>query len=66
MSTDKVRHLPSYDELPTFDGFPGCAWEVWGKGDQLGTVNLLTNEVVRRAAKEEIQLRIAYDARRWG
>ena len=52
MSTDKIRNLPSFDELPTFDGFPGCAWEVWGKGDQLGTVNLLTEEVVKEASKE--------------
>ena len=29
---------------------------MWGKGDQLGTVNLLTDEVVARAAKEEIRL----------
>ncbi|KIJ31836.1 hypothetical protein M422DRAFT_185389 [Sphaerobolus stellatus SS14] len=47
--------LPSFDKLPSFGGLPGCAWEVWGKGDELGTVNLLTDEVVARAAKEEIQ-----------
>jgi len=35
--------------------YAGCAWEVWGRGDQLGTVNLLTDEVVARAAKEEIR-----------
>jgi hypothetical protein len=34
---------------------PGCAWDVWGKGDELGTVNLLTDEVIQRAANEEIQ-----------
>ncbi|THH29216.1 hypothetical protein EUX98_g4968 [Antrodiella citrinella] len=44
--------LPSFDELPAFDGFTGCAWGVWGKDDQLGTINLLTEEVVRNAAQE--------------
>ena len=47
--------LPSFKELPYFHELPGCAWELWGKDDQLGTVNLLTNEVVRRAASEEIK-----------
>ncbi|KAI0823831.1 hypothetical protein BC628DRAFT_1420576 [Trametes gibbosa] len=46
------RQLPSYDELPAFKDFSGCAWEVWGKDDQLGTINLLTDEVVKEAAKE--------------
>lgn len=46
--------LPTFDELPAFKNFPGCAWDVWGPDDQLGTVNLLTEEVVQRAAREEI------------
>ena len=44
--------LPSFDELPSFRNFPGCAWDVWGTDDELGTINLLTEEVVREAAKE--------------
>ncbi|PIL33200.1 hypothetical protein GSI_04650 [Ganoderma sinense ZZ0214-1] len=44
--------LPKFDELPPFKEFAGCAWEVWGKDDELGTVNLLTPEVVKEAAKE--------------
>ncbi|KAI0738090.1 hypothetical protein C8Q80DRAFT_1222716 [Daedaleopsis nitida] len=44
--------LPTFDELPDFKDFKGCAWEVWGKDDQLGTVNLLTAEVVKEASKE--------------
>ncbi|RDX47364.1 hypothetical protein OH76DRAFT_1405974 [Lentinus brumalis] len=44
--------LPTFDELPTFKDFTGCAWEVWGKDDQLGTVNLLTEEVVKEASEE--------------
>ncbi|TBU41908.1 putative cyclase-domain-containing protein [Dichomitus squalens] len=47
-----TRKLPAFDELPTFKEFTGCAWEVWGKDDQLGTVNLLTPEVVKEASKE--------------
>ena len=46
------RVLPSFDELPNFHEFTGCAWDVWGKGDQLGTINLLTEEVVKEAAQE--------------
>lgn len=49
------RHLPSFRELPRQGGFPGCAWKVWGKNDQLGTVNLLTQSLVARTAKEEIR-----------
>ena len=50
MST--TRELPAFDELPPYKNFTGCAWEVWGKDDQLGTVNLLTPEVVKEAAQE--------------
>ena len=49
------KKLPSFDELPRFHEFTGCAWDVWGKGDQLGTVNLLTDAIVKRAAQEEIR-----------
>jgi hypothetical protein len=50
-----AKPLPSFDELPSFRNFPGCAWSVWGPEDQLGTVNLLTEEVVQRAASEEVK-----------
>lgn len=46
------RPLPTFDELPNFHNFPGCAWDVWGRDDQLGTVNLLTEPIVAEAAKE--------------
>ncbi|OCH86178.1 hypothetical protein OBBRIDRAFT_797438 [Obba rivulosa] len=49
------RQLPSFDELPNFNNFTGCAWEVWGRDDQLGTINLLTEDVVKQAATEEIK-----------
>ncbi|KAJ7142122.1 hypothetical protein C8R43DRAFT_1016383 [Mycena crocata] len=47
--------IPNYDELPAFKNFPGCAWGVWGADDQLGTVNLLTETVVKQSAAEEIR-----------
>ena len=50
MSTTKK--LPTYDELPAYKNFNGCAWGVWGDDDQLGTVNLLTPEVVKEASRE--------------
>ena len=46
------RKLPTFDELPNFHQYTGCAWEVWGKDDELGTVNLLTEKVVGEAVKE--------------
>ncbi|KAF7295847.1 hypothetical protein HMN09_01128000 [Mycena chlorophos] len=56
MSTDwTAAKLPSYDELPAFKNFPGCAWSVWGADDQLGTVNLLTEALVKQSATEEIR-----------
>ncbi|KAK7036016.1 Serine/threonine protein kinase PRP4 [Favolaschia claudopus] len=51
-----TAEIPSYDLLPAFKNFPGCAWGVWGAEDQLGTVNLLTDEVVKAAARENIKI----------
>ncbi|KAG6816731.1 hypothetical protein H0H87_003428 [Tephrocybe sp. NHM501043] len=51
--------LPAYKDLPAFHNLPGCAWGIWGAEDQLGTINLLTEEVVQRAAKEEITTGVA-------
>ncbi|SOV06917.1 uncharacterized protein UDID_05744 [Ustilago sp. UG-2017a] len=48
--------LPAYKNLPSQGGWPGCAWDVWGPGDQLGTINLLTESLVLRAAKEQIKV----------
>ncbi|KAF7353898.1 hypothetical protein MVEN_01075700 [Mycena venus] len=50
-----TARIPAYDELPHFRNFPGCAWGVWGTEDQLGTVNLLTNALVKQSAAEEIR-----------
>lgn len=48
------RRLPTFDELPPFHNLPGCGW-IWGEDDQLGTVNLLSDEVVRRGCREEVR-----------
>ncbi|KAF8437506.1 hypothetical protein L210DRAFT_2330577 [Boletus edulis BED1] len=54
-TVSESKALPTFDKLPKFHEFSGCAWEVWGKDDQLGTINLLTEDVVQRAAREEIR-----------
>lgn len=50
--------LPNYEDIPAVEGMPyGCIWGLFdknGEKDQLGTLNLLTPEVVT-AAKQEIQ-----------
>lgn len=65
-----VHHsdVPSFDDLPKVEGLPqGCAWGLHdhsGKRDQLGTLNLLTPDVVL-AAKSEIQTGVSV-ALNWG
>jgi hypothetical protein len=50
--TSHVRR-PLFDELPLGkDDPPFSAWGLYGKDDQLGTLNLLTSEIVVEAAKE--------------
>lgn len=45
-----------FSDLPLDKNGPhGNAWGLWGPDDQLGTLNYLTDEVVARTAKEEIQ-----------
>jgi kynurenine formamidase len=45
------QSLPSYDQLPVAaDGPPGSSWGVWGPGDTLGCLNLLTPERAAGAA----------------
>lgn len=51
-STKKWTNLPTFDQLPHFKDRTGCAWGVWGSDDELGTINLLTEDVVAAAAKE--------------
>ena len=43
-----MSELPSYDDLPIRAGLPpGSSWGVWGDGDVLGCLNLLTPDRVR-------------------
>lgn len=44
-------------DLPRFDGLPqrsmlACSWGLWGDGDVLGTLNLITPERTLAAAAE--------------
>jgi kynurenine formamidase len=48
MSTHTSR-WPSYEELQSATP-PGTAWSLFGAGDQLGTINFLTDDVRRDAA----------------
>jgi kynurenine formamidase len=44
--------LPSYSELPVRPELPAkSAWGLWGDDDQLGTLNLLTDERTLKAAR---------------
>ncbi|KAI0594082.1 putative cyclase-domain-containing protein [Biscogniauxia sp. FL1348] len=51
-----ASQLPNFDDLPPVPGMPqGCAWGIFdkdGQKDVLGTLNLLTPEVVRAAYAE--------------
>lgn len=55
-STFNAKNLPAYKDIPVVPGMPhGCAWGLWdkdGEKDQLGSLNLLTPEVVLEARKE--------------
>ncbi len=45
----KVRR-PRFEDLPLREGDPkGSAWGLWGDEDELGTLNLLTPDIVARA-----------------
>ncbi|KAL4742113.1 hypothetical protein BDV11DRAFT_212127 [Aspergillus similis] len=56
--------IPTFDNL-TLDpnGPPGNSWGLFGPNNELGMLNLLTPEVVKRAASEEIRegVRISLD-----
>ncbi|KAL6231984.1 hypothetical protein BDW75DRAFT_243412 [Aspergillus navahoensis] len=59
---DRHESLPSFEELPRVDGMPkGCTWGLWdrdGTPDELGTLNLLTPQVVY-AATQEVQVGVS-------
>lgn len=42
--------MPAYDDLPRADGLDlACSWAVFGEGDEFGTLNYLTPDVVAAA-----------------
>lgn len=51
-----ASNLPSFKDLPAVEGLPhGCAWGLWDKDgvrDNVGSLNLLTPEVVQKAREE--------------
>ncbi|KAI9250942.1 hypothetical protein BDA99DRAFT_522269 [Phascolomyces articulosus] len=47
-----MTDLPTFDQLPIKPEYPPhSAWGVWGEDDNLGTLNLLTEDVVTEAGK---------------
>ena len=40
--------IPTFDELKKRDGPPLNAWGIWGEDNQLGQINHLTPEAVKR------------------
>lgn len=51
-----ANNYPSFDSLPVDKNGPrGNAWGLWGPDDQLGTLNQLTDEVIQKAAAENIR-----------
>lgn len=56
MSSTTPSPLPALSSLPLRGGDPpNSAWGRWGPNDQLGTLNYLTDELVRRTLREEIK-----------
>lgn len=52
-----AQQLITFDQLADVAGnglAPGCGW-IWGKDDEVGTLNLLTPDRVAAAARGEIQ-----------
>lgn len=48
--------LPTFSELPLRRGDPPySAWGLYGEDDQLGALNRLTDELVKKSAREEIR-----------
>jgi len=49
VAAEKDNRLPTYDELSSAQP-PGSSWDVFGRDDQLGTINFLTPDRVAAAA----------------
>lgn len=63
-----TRELPDYDDLPAGgSGGERCSWGLWGEGDRLGALNLLTPDRALRGAEcvitgQTYRLDLALDA----
>ena len=56
-----AQPVPALSELPLREGDPlYSAWGLYGDQDELGTLNRLTDEIVARAVKDEVQSGIRY------
>lgn len=45
------KRLPKFRNLPSESSFPRCTWEVFGREDQLGTLNLQTDHLRARVGE---------------
>jgi len=46
---------PNFDALPLRSNDPkGSAWGLWGNEDELGTLNLLTPALVKKASEQVV------------
>jgi hypothetical protein len=45
-----LANVPKFEDLPTVDGTERCSWDVFGRDDELGTVNFIGPAQVRAAA----------------
>jgi hypothetical protein len=51
-----ANDIPSFEDLPLRKGDPHhSAWGLYGKADERGTLNRLTNERVVEAARGEVK-----------
>ena len=65
--------LPRYADLPTLETGDAHAWDVWGRDNQLGAINLLTPErvlaatrLVRRGQVINLNLPLNFDVGMYG
>jgi hypothetical protein len=56
MTLRAVKVLPALGDLPLNKGDPpNSAWGLWGKDDELGPLNYLTDELVLKTIKTEVK-----------
>lgn len=61
MTQTTPNGLPKFSDLPLRKGDPHhSAWGLYGTDDELGTLNRLTDDLVLKAAREEIQTGTRY------